>query len=313
MTIEAEVEKIEYKIQAFQVSCTKDGKEVKIPNDIFQELIRTDLINRWEGDPLANSHIFNLLKYQLVNPTDVDQEILYQSILTEITLKDKIDLMKISGEKVEQEIPPKSGTFTRNHLVIAPKYDLVVLESTLGIEKKLSSYLNYFAIKHWNPKQRSEDKIESIIVKAIPRESDPSGFLRSNQHLGSFEAVINSTEFENNYGALSNMFTAIKNLDDKLIVKISISSGRGKDIPEVFASQLADFLDNIEKNGSVRKANVRETKNGKKFRRPTTLLDAIVSKVDFVDDTDEAKFKALIEFSLEIAEVSDGNGDKFEV
>lgn len=294
--------KIEYKMNAFVIYGLKNGEKINFPQRFMTKLIGTVFDQRWDNpSPTAGSICKNLAELSQANSSLFNNEIVYSGKIAEVTFQDKIDLMGWDGQEIEHPLPPAKGQRDYWRFRILPKYNILVLENGRSVEKKLTEYLNFFCIQKYNSGLSTDQQLDGILIEAVPVESNPVGYLRENPNLGSFEAVIKAREFQNeNYGIFGKLFEGLAMDEERLVIKVSItSSRRGRDLPQVLVTHLADFLDNIA-DDDLNQARVSEFDDGKKLR-PTKLLGAFHHSKKFIDDDDESKDKALNSYTNSIA------------
>jgi hypothetical protein len=214
------------------------------------------------------------------------------------------------GVEAELEFPPEKGERKLWGFRLIPNLNLLVLENGRGVERKLEQYLNFFCIQNYNTDLSTEQKLDGIIVEAIPVEDNPVGFLRSNPNLGSFEATIKANEFvDKNYGVLGDLLSGLNVDEEKLVLKISLSSQkRGRNLPEVLVTNLASFIEGIETD-DLNQARVSEYDEGKKLK-PTKLLGAFHHRKKYIDDTVDDRIDELNKYADNL--ISD-IGNQFKV
>lgn len=299
-----EVERqIEFKMHAYVIKALKDGEKASLPPNFFSSIVGMPFDQRWDNkEPKGGSLCKNLAYFKQVTTELTDGLFIYEGALVEVHFKEQLDLFGWDGQDEPIPLPPEKGTREFWGFTIAPAYNLLVLEAGRFPEKKLYSYLNYFCTQIYNIGKPKDERLDGIVIEAIPVEDNPVSFMRNNPNLGSFEAVINAREFlKHNYGPLGKVLAGVDANEERLILKVSVSSQkRGKDLPTVLVTNLADFIESIEV-GDLAQARVSEYEGGKKLR-PTKLLGAIHNRQLWITDNDQSRQKAILDYSIDLIE-----------
>lgn len=285
---------IEYKMNAFVIYGLKDGKKVNLPMGLLSKIIGTSIDQRWDNpSPTPGSICKNIAKLEILSSSDFNSEVVYSGILAEVSFKEKIDLLGWDGIESELPLPPEKGERELWKFRIVPKLNLLIFENGRSVEKKLEQYLNFFCIQNYNNSLTGGDRYDGISIEAVPVESDPVGYLRSNPNLGSFEASIRASELQkHDYGPLGKIISGLNADEERLVMKVTLSSQkRGRNLPTVLVTQLADFIESISEE-DLNQARVSEYDDGKKLK-PTKLLGAFHHRKKYIVDKEDAKIKAL--------------------
>lgn len=292
---------IEYIMNAFTINAIQDGKKINIPQRFFTKVHGTAIDQRWDNPhPTSGSICKNIVHFTQTPSQSFNNEIAYSGQLVEVTFVDKLDLFGWDGSDSQHPLPQAKGPRELWKFTVVPKFNLLIIENGRAVEKKISEYLNFFCIQQYNYGLPAEEKLDAIMIEAVPVESNPVGYFRSNPNIGSFEAVINAREFQKQtYGPFSKMLEGLQVEEERLILKVSISSERrGHNLPTILVTHLGDFLENIDED-DLNQARVSEYDDGKKLR-PTKLLGALQHKKKFIADTSEEKDNTMNKYVNEL-------------
>lgn len=277
-----ELRMIAYKIKGYSNEEEMDN----IPVDFFKSIAVTNFSELWypNSDTKTDTNSYkNISNFKQADSSRCDNNTIYHGYFIETNKEDSIKLIDYNeGSEEDHKLPEGKGQRKTWEFTVAPKHNILILENKdRGTENKLTQYLNSYTLI-WN-KVNEEKKIDTIEIQAVPKEDDPSGWLRKNPNLGSFEAKLNARSIQNRYGLLkSDLFEGLGEQVQDLTIKIEISaSKRGKELPEMLVTNLADFLEKVDKD-NLYQSNVKPVSAGKRSRRPTKLLDALETKDVYV-------------------------------
>lgn len=293
---------MEFRMLTFEVKGALDGEVKTIPIDFFATLSLQNILDRWNGNPTPGSTVQNLQFLKKYELPELNDSIFYGRFV-EIELTRSINLMNLQGLEQPMNVPNNSGRHSGFTFAVCPAKCLLVLENGRGVEQRLASYLNFWLQKFWNPSRTDPaSKLDSILVSAIPIETNPVNFIRQNHNLGSFEAILNVREFQReDYGVLGRLFGNLGE-EQKLKVKIEIATHRGGQLPEILTTNLATLLEQIAPTENLSKVKVKEVVGGRK-QSPINLLNALEQRTAIIrEDTIELKKIALLDYMIELIE-----------
>lgn len=287
-----------YEIKAKEVL----NPETNILGDYLRYLTQISFKERWL--PLINNQLLdaeetyrNIKSFEQLPLEDCDNHTVYYGAFLEMICK-PFEALKIDDGKENQvSLPDGHGQKnTKWEFTIAPDYNLLILENATFSENKLQEYLNSQTVS-WNNKYTNKH-ISNVIIKGIPLEENPAGWMRKNLGIGSCKVKIKASALEEKYGVLSDLFTGLGEEKDYLTLTLEVGTSRRKEaLPELAVTGLANIIETFD-SADISNTSVKEFQDGKKSRRNRKLLNALLNKEAAVTE-EKSKKDNLIDFTIE--------------
>ncbi len=293
----------EIKIAAFRIAAEREGQRYSIPKKFLTDLgvkNSNKIAKAWRPNIDVNVTSRNIQDAKGL-PSTINASETWAATFIEARPEKTIELVNIiNGNKSSIEIDKDHSKYQEWSFCILPNKNLLILKlKGKGVENKLAEYLKTH-IYEWS--KDSDCIYDSIHISAIPKESEPTKYLRSNPNLASVSFRIKSKSIDTKYGLFGGLFEGLGSDDkDYLVLNVEISnSKRGGKLPDISLSTAADILETLSNDGndSLIQTSVKPTLEGRR-NRGVHLLNAITEKTIYLKEGDDI-FNHLCQFATEI-------------